>query len=140
MANNNISLNNDLAKDISKEYVGRSELERTISAGIRGTPELKHEEKMSYLGEFRERVLMALTKSQVMESHVYPEIRKSLRDPRASKMLLHGDIAYRYRDKYQKIANQLAKPYTIVYDPQLHEEIGLVIAGDQAIDAENIFP
>lgn len=132
-------MSNDWEKERLKNLAAKSELEQTIAVGIHGTPELKYEEKRRHLGEFRERVLKLLTKGQVMENKIYQEIVEALQDQRATKMLIHGDIAYRFRSKYQKIANELKKPYTIVHDPELKGDVGLVIASDQAVDVEDIY-
>lgn len=131
-------MNQDLNKDALKNLSSISELERTISVGIQGAPELKLEEKLRYLGEFRERVLKLLTKGQIMKNSVYQEIIDALKDKRATKMLLHGDVDYRFRNKYQKIAAQIGKPYTVIHNSQLKGNTGLVIASDQAVDIENI--
>lgn len=132
-------MDNDLSQDVQRNLANKTELERTISAGIQGAPELKHDEKIRYLGEFRERILKALTKGQVMKNSIYPQISEALTDKRASKMLLNGDIAFKFREKYQKIADQLDCPFTIIHDPELKGDIGLVISCDRAIDVENIY-
>ncbi|HHV65336.1 MAG TPA: YueI family protein [Peptococcaceae bacterium] len=132
-------MDKDLQKDAIKEFANKTELERTIAVGIHGPPELKAEEKNHHLGEFRERILIALTKAQVMNNKIYPEIEETLNDRRAAKMLINGDIAYKYRGKYQKLAAQKGKSYTVVHDPNLEGNIGLIIVSDRAVDKENIF-
>jgi uncharacterized protein YueI len=132
-------LSNNLNKDAVRNFANKTELERTISVGLQGPPELKLEEKMHYLGEFRERILKSLTKGQVMKSDLYKEIIEALQDKRATKMLLHGDLAYKFRGKYQSAATEIGKSYTIVHDPDLKGDLGLVIASDQAVDIEDIY-
>jgi len=131
-------VSNDLEKERLKSFAAKSEMEQTVAVGIKGAPELKYEEKKRHLGEFRERILKLLTIAQVMEDKIYPEIIEALQDKRATKMLINGDIAYKFRSKYQKIAHELGKSYTIVHDPELKGDAGLVVAGDQAVDVENI--
>lgn len=114
------------------------EVEQRLIYGIHGTPELKHEEKMRYLGEFRERVLRVLTKKQVADSRIYPEIEVALRDPRSTFLLLDGDIPYSSRDKYIKLARKHQKPYSMVNDPKQIGDIGLAVVADHAIDVEKI--
>jgi len=132
-------LGNDWEKERLKNFAAKSEMERTIAVGLHGAPELKYEEKKQHLGEFRERILKLLTKAQVMENKIYPEIVEALQDQRATKMLINGDIAYQFRSKYQKIASELGKSYTVVHDPELKGDAGLVVAADQAVDEENIY-
>ncbi|HHY26796.1 MAG TPA: YueI family protein [Desulfitobacterium dehalogenans] len=116
----------------------QSELEQRLMVGLHGTPELKHHEKVQHLGQFRERIIRLLTKDQVEDNHVYPEIEEALKDPRAIRLLLNGDLAYRYRDKYIKIARKHSKPYTVVNDPSLKGNAGLVVVADHAVDVDKI--
>lgn len=115
-----------------------NKLEERLLIGIHGTPELKPDEKLRYLGEFRERVLRILTKNQVAQSRIYPEIEEALKDPRATRLLLDGDQAYDSRSKYVKLAHKYQKPYTTVNDPNQKGEIGLAVVSDRAVDVEKI--
>jgi uncharacterized protein YueI len=128
----------DLKLEALKCFTQKTELERTLAVGLQGPPELKLEEKRLFLGEFRERVLVALTKAQVMSNTVYREIKEALQDKRAAKMLIHGEIAYKYREKYQKLAAETDKSFTIVHDPNLKGAIGLAVISEQAVDQEDI--
>jgi len=114
-------MDNDLDKEVKRIFSEKTELERTISVGIQGVPDINHEEKIHFLGEFRERVLKILTKGQVIKAGIYEEITDSLKDPRASKMLINGEIDYKYTDKYRKIAVQLGKTAVDVQDINLNE-------------------
>jgi len=131
-------VSNDLENERLKNFAAKSKMEQTVAVGIKGAPELKYEEKKRHLGEFRERILKLLTIAQVMEDKIYPEIVEALQDQRATKILINGDIAYKFRNKYQKIAHELGKSYTIIHDPELKGDAGLVVAGDRAVDVENI--
>lgn len=131
-------MDNGVYKDALKNLANKSELEKTVSVGIQGPPQIKLEEKMHHLGVFRERILVALTKGQVMRNTVYPEISEALSDQRSTKMLVHGDIDFRFSSKYQKAAAQAGKHFTIVHDPNLRGDVGLVIASDKAVDIEYI--
>lgn len=131
-------MDNDLNKEILKNLANKSELERTISVGIQGPPEIKPDEKRHYLGEFRERILRSLTTAQVMRNSHMAEVKEALKDKRSTKMLIRGDIDHRFRDKYQRLASETGKPYTIVHDPDLKGNIGLIIASDNAVDVEDI--
>lgn len=116
----------------------QSELEQRLMVGLHGTPELKHSEKVRHLGEFRERIVRILTKDQVDDKQIYPEIEEALKDPRSSRLLLNGDLAYEYRAKYIKIARKYDKPFTVVNDPSLKGNVGLAVVADHAVDVEKI--
>jgi len=77
-------------REAIRSWAGQSELEKTLSAGLYGPPELGRDEKAHFLGQFKERVLKLLTQKQVMEPGVYPEIVDALKDNRTSKMILNG--------------------------------------------------
>lgn len=131
-------MSKDFEKDVVRSWSSKTELERTISTGVSGPPEIKKEEKSLYLGVFRERVLKVLTKRQIGESRIYPEIVTALKDKRASRLLIRGDIEFAARHKYQQKARELGIKYTSVFDPALKGDIGLVVASDDAVDVEYI--
>ncbi len=131
-------MNNDVQKEALTELAHKSELEQKLSIGYHGPPEIKAGEKAHYLGQFRERVIKVLTRRQIAGSKVYPEITEALRDKRAALLLIDGEISYKHRDKYQKLAGQMQKPFTIVHDCDLKGDVGLVVASDTAVDIEHI--
>ena len=116
-----------------------NDVEQRLTVGIHGTPELKPEEKVLYLGEFRERVLKVLTREQVAERAIYPEIEEALKDSRSTRLLLDGDIKYDHRGKYIQLTHKYNKTYTMVNDPKLKGEIGLAVVSDDAVNIENIY-
>lgn len=121
-----------------KEWSGKSELERTLQAGISGEPQLRREEKSHYLGEFRERVLRMLTRSQVGEPVVFPEIEEALKDPRSSFLVAHGDISDHALAKYRKLAERYRKPLTTRHGSEYEGETGLIVASREAVDMTDI--
>lgn len=121
-----------------KGFSGKSELERTLAAGIHGTPELRGDEKAQYLGEFRERVLRMLNKSQVWEPVAYQEIETALKDPRAALMVVHGDINESALSKYKKWAEAYGKPVTTRRAAEYTGETGLIVVAPNAVDVADI--
>lgn len=109
-----------------------------ISLGIHGAPELKRDEKLNYLGEFRERIIRRLTKKQVADIFVYTEIEEALKHEKSSKMLINGTLSPQLIDKYIKLARQVDKSYTMIYDPQLTGNTGLVVVSNEAVDIKDI--
>lgn len=129
-------------RDNQRDEIGtlskKSRLEQALSMGFNRVPELKKEEKMLFLGEFRERVIRKLSKKQVANPSVFPEIKEALKDKRTLKMLIDGDLSFKFTDKYIKLAKEVGKPVTTIHDSQLKGDTGLVVISDQAIDIENI--
>jgi uncharacterized protein YueI len=119
-------------------FAAKSGLERTLQAGIHGAPELRHEEKIHYLGEFRERVLRLLTRSQVGEPIVYQEIETAIRDPRAAYIVVHSEISDKALKKYKMLAAANGKSVTSRNDPDFEGEAGLVVVSRQAVDVEQV--
>lgn len=116
----------------------KSELEKALDAGIYGVPELKHGEKIRHLGEFRERVIKLLTKEQVADPGIYPEIVHALGDKRACRMIISGDVDYYLTEKYQDLAKKMRKEYSLVHDPEFTGEAGLIVVSNDAVDVESI--
>lgn len=121
-----------------QNWASKGQMEQRLVVGMSGTPELRKEEKSYYLGEFKERVLKVLTREQVAQPFIYPEIEESLKDVRAKRLLLDGELNYDFIKKYIKLAQQLKKPYTLKNDPQLKEEIGLAIVSEEAVEVDSI--
>ncbi|HZK56616.1 MAG TPA: YueI family protein [Desulfosporosinus sp.] len=131
-----MTIENDIERDQIGTFSNKSRLEQAL--GVDNAPELKKGEKMLYLGEFRERVIRMLSKKQVARSAVFPEIIEAIKDKRAHKMLINGDLSIKFTGKYIKLANEIDKPYTTIHNSELKGDTGLVIVSDQAIDVEKI--
>ena len=130
----------NIEHEAMQNFSKKEELSKMISVGYGGVPELNREEKRNYIGEFRERVLFALTKDKIGNSKYYPMIEEVLKDKRAKKLLLNGNIisgsVHEYRvlaEKYNIIAKE-------IYDKHLTGNIALIVASDDAVDVENIEP
>lgn len=127
--------NNDFQKDTLRTLEKKDELSKTLLAGYHGTPEYKKEEKRNFIGEFRERVLLALTKDKIGDKKYYPVIEEALKDKRAKKLLMNGKfISYNHETEYRKLAEKQNISYTTVHDRKLTGDIALVIASDKAVD------
>ena len=91
-------------------------------------------EKNIYLGEYKERVIAALTFSQVKEKGIYPEIEDALGDKAAKKLLISRELGFDYSKKYIEISKRKNIPYKLVDSIVNTGEIGLVVASDDAIE------
>lgn len=119
-------------------WVKKDKVEQALLAGVHGTPELKYDEKVRYLGEFRERVLKKLTKEQVAEKVIYPEIVQALKDRKADKLIINGSIDYNLIAKYKDLATSLNKTSTVRSDPEYKGDTGLIVISDEAVDVQEI--
>lgn len=109
-----------------------------LTQGIYGRKEIKPQEKIEWLGTFRERVVIALTQKQVKKDQVYPEIEQMiLKYPKAT-MLLNGEMEYGYLSKYISLADRYKLPFRMVSDHETDTDMGLVLACPDAVDLENI--
>ena len=129
-------------KDIQLEAISawaqKDKVEQALMAGMYGITELKHDEKIYYLGEFKENVIRLLSKKQVAEDLIYPEVIEALHDKRATKMIIDGSINSRFIEKYKKISRKINKPTTVRSDPEFKGETGLMVISDDAVDVLNI--
>lgn len=125
-------------EELAGGFSGKSELEKTLLSGIHGAPEWKRDEKLNYLGEFRERVIRYLTKRQVAEPDIYREIRQALQNNPTSKMIINGDMNSRAYDKYLKLARELNRSFTVRHDADYTGDAGIVIAAADAVDIPDI--
>lgn len=114
-------------------------VEEVLQQGIHGPLETKPEERRKYLGTLRERIIVALMKSQVAETKVYPQIEQQMRKHPQAHLFLNGSMGYQNLSKYVKIAAKHKIEHTIVANKGHDTEIGLVLAMGHAIDKEEIF-
>jgi uncharacterized protein YueI len=110
-----------------------------LQQGIYGKKELKPEERRKYLGTLRERVLVVLYQSQVLEKQVYPEITQLIKQHPKAFMFLNGNMNYADLIKYVKLANDHNIRFKIVLNKDYNTDLGLVLAEEFAIDQENIY-
>lgn len=113
--------------------IDKSELERTIAAGIHGTPQLKIDEKRRFLGQFRERVIQALTFKQLSTSDGYKAIEAALRHPQAASLIIHNQ-ARTAAMKYIAAAQKQGVNFTISNNPKFIGDVALVVAATDAVD------
>lgn len=110
-----------------------------LQEGIHGQKQNKPEERNMYLSTLRERVEIALTIGQVMQSNVYTEVANSMRTSQSLQLFVNGSISYPHLSKYIKLANEKNVPFTIVQNKGTHTPIGLVLAHSTAVDKEQIY-
>ncbi|WP_186576817.1 YueI family protein [Aquibacillus kalidii] len=116
----------------------KKDVDDYLQEGIYGAKELNPVEKKAYLGTYRERVIIALTKAQVMKKLGLTQLQLLIKEYPDCKLLLNGNVDYRYFKAYKKIASQLNIPYTSVTNKEATTTYGIVLANDDAVDKEDI--
>lgn len=114
-------------------------LDDYLNQGVYGQKETKPEERRKFLGTLRERVIIALSQSQVREEGIYKEVQDALKKNPNAQLLLNGHMNYSYLSKYTKLSDQYKVEYTMVTNNDHISEIGLVLAHNDAINKENIY-
>lgn len=114
-------------------------VDEVLQQGIYGPLETKPEERRKYLGTLRERIIVALTKSQVAEAKAYPQLGQFMKQHPQAHLFLNGTMNYEDLSKYVKMATKNKIVHTIVTNKEHDTDIGLVLAMDHAIDKEEIF-
>ncbi|MBT2657504.1 YueI family protein [Bacillus sp. ISL-18] len=116
----------------------RKTVEDVLQQGIYGPLETKPEERRKYLGTLRERIIVALTKNQVAETNIYPQVEQSMKEYPQAQLLLNGNMAYEELSKYVKLAAKNKLEHKIVTNKEHDTDIGLVLAMSTAIDKKEI--
>lgn len=111
-------INDDILKEIEKQK------DRAFNA---------LQEKNSYLGIYRERVLLALTKEEVEEKWIYKEVIEAMKSPNAKRMILSRAVDLKYLKKYMNLAKEKDMSCKLVDGLSYVGDVALVIASDDAI-------
>ena len=117
--NNNKKINVDVMNNIEKIK------DRALAATI---------EKNSFLGEYKERVLAALTFDEVNEKGIYNEIEKALGNKEAKKMIVSREVDFKCIKKYLDIAKSKHISCKMMDNLLNTGEVCLVVASDDALN------
>ncbi|NBG88325.1 DUF1694 domain-containing protein [Isachenkonia alkalipeptolytica] len=121
-----------------KDKNEKSELEQTLQRGIYGPPIIKGEEKKVYLGEFRERVIVALSPEEVFYDEGVAVAEEALQDAKAHRLIVnHNKLTSPWTKKYMGLARKYNKEYKS-FHTQAEEAMGLVVVSREAVNRENI--
>lgn len=125
-------------RDKIKNFASKDKLDQYLASG-KGMADFKKEEKSLFLGEFRERVLKALTIAQLQEEGTYDEVEQAIRDPRAFKLLINRKADLKKAAEYIRIAKAASIQFTTVDSDSIQGTLGLVVASKEAVDVEDIY-
>ncbi len=116
----------------------KSELEQILSVGLSGTPELKREEKMRYLGFFRERIVEAVTFRQLGCEAAKNALLKAIHDPRSAELVVHQRVSSLVMP-YLLVARKKGVDFTIAANPKFIGDVAVLIAAREAVDVPTLF-
>lgn len=114
----NKKTNVDVMKDIEKAK------DRALATTI---------ERNSFLGEYKERVLAALTFDEVREKGIYDEIEKALENKEAKKMIVSREVDFKCIKKYLDMAKNKHVSCKMMDNLLNTGEVCLVVASDEAL-------
>ncbi|NVY96447.1 YueI family protein [Lactobacillus sp. DCY120] len=114
-------------------------LEDYLKKNVFGTPQLNPDEKRQFLGNFRERVALALTVAQLRNPATWTTIQQVMQQYPQYHLFINGRLNSTPRTKLLKLAVQLHYQFTITDQSKIRvknqalgeQEMGLVIADDK---------
>ncbi|HLS08489.1 YueI family protein [Lentibacillus sp.] len=110
-----------------------------LTEGIYGSRQTKRSERKRFLGTIRERIVIALTKGQVMSDKGLASLEEAMKVNKNAKLLMNGDVSHKFLKEEKALANKYNIAYTEVTNEEADTDIGAVLAYDYAIDKEHIF-
>ena len=122
-------------EDMSEDDLMR-EVEKTKDRAMNAQAE-----RTRYLGEFKERVIVALTKEQVAEDEIYIEVANAMENREATKMIFSREVPLEKIERYIKKAEEAQIQHKSVDGLLYFGDVGLIIAADDALKApiEDVF-
>src|SRR5690625_3162063 len=117
----------------------KKSVEDYLMEGIHGPRRPLEEERRIFLGTLRERIVLALTVEQVMTDSGIQKLSEAMKKHPQTKLLLNGQVSYRFSAAEKEIAREHNIPYTVISHEIYETDIGAVLTYDHAINKENIF-
>src|SRR5699024_1248549 len=96
-------------------------VEDYLNDGIYGPRKPKQAERNHYLGTLRERIVLVLTKGQVMSGKALRQLEKAMQEYPDAKLLLNGHIPSRFYKREKGLAKKYDIPYTSVTNKDVHD-------------------
>lgn len=115
-------------------------VEEYLNEGIYGPRKPKQAERNHYLGTLRERIVLVLTKGQVMSDKALRQLEKAMQEYPDAQLLVNGHIPRRFYKRETGLAKKYNIPYTSVTNNDVDDsDIGAILTYDYAINKQNIF-
>lgn len=122
---------------MTSNWNDKSELEKTVAAGIHGTPQLKAAERRRHLGFFRERIIQAVTFDQIKTRAGIAGINSALKDARADELVIHNKARMAAINCIAE-ARKAGVDFTITSDPKLIGDIAVIVAAKTAVTVDGL--
>lgn len=107
------------------------ELEQYIQYGISGNPEIKKKEKEKYLGEFLERVILAIEVEDLNGTDYINKIKDVMKNNASvDKLIVNSALTNNIRIQCMKLAKEHDKDFKLV---EGKTTIGIVLASNSAV-------
>lgn len=119
--------------------MSKKSVDDVLNEGIYGTKQIKPAELNRFLGTYRERVVLALTKGQLMQDKALAELEAAMRNHSETKLLLNGHVSIRFMKEELNLASKYSIPYTVVTNQDFDSDLAAVLTYDHAVDIENIY-
>lgn len=116
------------------DWSSKSDLEKAITAGIHGNVEFKKEERLSYLGFFRDRIIEAVTFNQLRDEQGRKAIMQALKDGRAHELVVHNRARMAAMPLISA-ARQAGVDFTIATNPQFKGKVALIVVAKNGIES-----
>lgn len=115
-----------------------SDIEDYIKKNVFGKPQVKPDEKHKFLGNFAERVAIALTVAQIKNKDNIQTVEKVMKNYPGYHLYLNGKIDSYLMDEYLQLSVKLNYKFTIVMQSPVRNgrkkiedsDMGLVIADE----------
>lgn len=116
-----------------------TDVEEYLKQNVFGKPQLKPDERRKFLGNFQERVVLALTVAQVRRSENLHLIRQIMQRYPQYHLFINGRLSSTYRVPIMTLAVQLSYRFTIIEQANMRTttksltetDMGLVIGDDR---------
>jgi|GEM_PF-2003946 len=114
------------------------ELEKYIEFGLSGSLEVKGQEKRYWLGEFRERIVFALTLEQVNHREAIKITDEKLNDTRIDRIVVYSGVKQDVAEKYMDLAKKHKKDFKIIDMQNKKQKIALALVSNEAVNEQNV--
>ncbi|WP_066187697.1 MULTISPECIES: YueI family protein [Gracilibacillus] len=118
--------------------MGKKEMDDYLQEGIYGAKELHPDQKKKYLGTYRERVILALTKTQVRGKKGLTTFEEELQKHTQATLLVNGHMNISFSKPYRELAEKHRISHSYITNENTDSTYGLVLTADHAIDKEDI--
>lgn len=114
-------------------------VEDYLEKGMYGAKEINPEEKKKFLGTYRERVILAMHKEDVLAGKFFEEIKQAMQADPQARLLLNSQLSYDYLRPYIHLAEKYHHAFSLVTRKAEETDVYLVLTATVAVDKETIF-